>query len=181
MLQGLLLVAAAVAQTAETAGLPVAAPPAGASSVVAGQLHVDGAPFFPGGMYVHSLASADWDWMQESGINTVLTYTNGLVGEKALESNITEAKLAQMGSFLDAAAARSIKVFFSLKDLYDTHNKGADNAGIVAKIVTKFRNHKALLGWYLNDEYKPYYIPQLQARYANVSALDPNHVRKRSF
>jgi hypothetical protein len=111
----------------------------------------------------------------------VLTYTNGLVGEKALESNITEAKLAQMGSFLDAAAARSIKVFFSLKDLYDTHNKGADNAGIVAKIVTKFRNHKALLGWYLNDEYKPYYIPQLQARYANVSALDPNHVRRRSF
>jgi hypothetical protein len=166
----------------------VAAPPAGASAIVKGQLHVDGAPFFPVGMcqlwskmchrhvvnwaqrapdsaagpmhyttvvrsrYVHSLTSADWDWMKGSGINTVLTYTNGLASEDGSLSNITAAKLALMGAFLDEAAARDMKVFFSLKDLYDTHNKGQDNAGIVNTIVTAFRNHKALLGWYLNDE-----------------------------
>lgn len=148
--------------------------PAGASSVVNGTLQVDGAPFFPVGFYVHDLSSADWDWMEANGINTVLTYTNGLKTEKM--SNVTANDLATMGEFLDAAAAHKIKVFFSLKDLYDTKNKGADNAGIVTTIVTAFRNHSALLGWYLNDEYKPDYIPQLEARYQNVSRLDPHHV-----
>ena len=101
---------------------------------------------------MHSLTSADWDWMKSSGINTVLTYTNGLASEDGSLSNITTAKLTLMGEFLDEAAARDIKVFLSLKDLFDTHNKGQDNAGIVTTIVTAFRNHKALLGWYLNDE-----------------------------
>ena len=125
--------------------------PVGASSVVGGTLQVDGAPFFPVGFYVHDLSTADWEWMQVNGINTVLTYTNGLKSEKT--SKVTPGDLAQMGAFLDAAAARKIKVFLSLKDLYDMKNKGVDNAGIVTTIVTAFRNHSALLGWYLNDEY----------------------------
>eukprot|EP01043_Picozoa_sp_COSAG02_P064119 COSAG02_NODE_9280_length_2268_cov_339.242047_4_plen_347_part_00 len=148
--------------------------PVGASSIASGILQVDGAPFFPVGFYVHSLDKADWAWMETNGVNTVLTYTNGLKTEKT--SSVTADDLAQMGEFLDAAAAHKIKVFFSLKDLYDTKNKGADNAGIVSTIVSAFKNHSALLGWYLNDEYKPDYIPQLEARYHNVSSLDPYHV-----
>jgi hypothetical protein len=171
---------ASVAARASPLGLHDVAPattsdaPVGASSIASGILQVDGAPFFPVGFYVHSLDKADWAWMETNGVNTVLTYTNGLKTEKT--SSVTADDLAQMGEFLDAAAAHKIKVFFSLKDLYDTKNKGADNAGIVSTIVSAFKNHSALLGWYLNDEYKPDYIPQLEARYHNVSSLDPYHV-----
>jgi hypothetical protein len=150
-----------------------AAPPAGVSTIVGGRLHVDGAPFFPLGMYTHALDDPDWAWMKASGQNTVLTYTNGLESEIHRAS---EVNLKAIGHFLDTAEAHGIKVFLSLKDFYDAHNKGADNEKIVTTIVTAFRGHRALLGYYVNDEYKTDYLPMLEKRARLLATLDPHHV-----
>jgi hypothetical protein len=150
-----------------------APPPPGASTIVGGQLHVDGAPFFPLGMYTHALGEADWAWMKAAGQNTVLTYTNGL--PQSIH-HMSQVNLTAIGHFLDTAESHSIKVFLSLKDLYDAHNKGADNEKIVTTIVTAFRGHKTLLGWYVNDEYKTDYLPMLEKRAQLLATLDPHHV-----
>ena len=39
-----------------------------------------------------------------------------------------------------------------------------------------FRGHKALLGWYVNDEYKTDYLPMLEKRAQLLATLDPHHV-----
>lgn len=146
------------------------------SSIVDGRLHVDGQPFFPVGMYVHDLTKADWAWMQASGINTVLTYTNGWPSEAAAERNLTSADMSLTRGFLDAAHAHGVKVFLNLKDLYEIHDHAPNQPAIVTKLVTAFSTHQALLGWYLNDEYKPDYIPTLEKRKRLIESLDPHHV-----
>ena len=47
---------------------------------------------------------------------------------------------------------------------------------IVTQIVTAARNHPALLGWYVNDEYKVYYLAMLEERARLLASLDPHHV-----
>jgi hypothetical protein len=42
-------------------------------------------------------------------------------------------------------------------------------------LSTLSQNHKGLLGWYLNDEYRSDMIPTLRARYDLVKAADPGH------
>jgi hypothetical protein len=53
---------------------------------------------------------------------------------------------------------------------------GVDCDALVTKLVTAFRSHPALLGWYLNDEYKEDHLPDLLKRNALVTKLDPDHV-----
>ena len=162
---------------ASSAGANASAANTSTSAIVDGQLRVDGAPFFVVGMYVHNLAAADWAWMKAAGMNTVLTYTNGLSGEES-NKTMTPANLTTIGRFLDTAQDHGIKVFLCLKDLYPTHNKlsAAANVRIVTAIVTAVRDHPALLGWYVNDEYKVYYLPMLEERARLLATLDPHHI-----
>jgi hypothetical protein len=48
------------------------------SKIDHGRLLVDGSPFFILGAYTNDLEEVDWDWLQDSGYNTVLSYTNGV-------------------------------------------------------------------------------------------------------
>ena len=116
------------------------------SAIVGGQLRADGVPFFPVGMYTHGLADVDWAWMQAAGINTVVTYTNGLATEAV--KAVTPANLSAIGRFLDGAHAHGVKVFLSLKDFYDqaNHLGAAANEQMVTSIVEAVREHPALLG-----------------------------------
>jgi hypothetical protein len=50
---------------------------ASTSSIVGGNLLVNGQPFFEWGSYTHDLQKMDWDFLHSSGYNTVLSYTNG--------------------------------------------------------------------------------------------------------
>ena len=135
------------------------------SYILQGQLHVDGQPFFPVGMYVHDLSASDWQWAENAGLNTVVAYTNGGNSTRNL-TDVTKAR-----SFLDAAASHRIKVFLSLKEIWKSNYDSA-----VAAFVTKLREHSALLGWYVNDEFPPSRIPALEQRQKLLSELDPHHV-----
>jgi hypothetical protein len=41
--------------------------------------------------------------------------------------------------------------------------------------MLKYRSHPALLGWYINDELKPEWVPDLEAHYQWTKETDPNH------
>ena len=73
---------AALALRLSAAALLASTAGSSSSAIIAGQLRVDGVPFFPVGMYTHGLADQDWAWMRASGINTVVTYTNGLATDR---------------------------------------------------------------------------------------------------
>ena len=80
---------------------------------------------------------------------------------------------------MDAAEAKDIVVFLSLKDFYNTSSdwpRGIDFDELVTAIVTMFRDHKALLGWYLSDEAPLAMIPMLAARQRLITSLDPRHI-----
>ena len=120
-------------------------PLTGGSAIKDGRLMVDGESFFPVGAYTHDLSADDWAFLQASGYNTVLTYTNGLPHEAY---NASASAIAVTKGFLDAAQAHGIHVFLSLKDMYSFHAPaGVDCGALVTEIVTAFRAHRALLGW----------------------------------
>jgi hypothetical protein len=158
---------------AKTRSAVTIAADASGSAIVDGQLRVDGAPFFPIGFYVHALDATDWSYLAASGYNTVLTYTNGNSAVYYNESGFNSTQ-----AFLDAAEMHGIKVFLSIKDFYSERhpNSTVDFEALTTKTVNKFKAHPALLGWYINDEAKPYAVPLLTKRNALVRMLDPNHV-----
>jgi hypothetical protein len=41
--------------------------------------------------------------------------------------------------------------------------------------MAKYKDHPATLGWYINDELKPEWIPDLEAHYKWTAETDPNH------
>ena len=138
-----------------------------------GVLLRDGEPFTPFGLYVYGLNTTQWDFLEECGYNTVITYTNGCAS--CCEMQCLEHGVATTHAFLDAAAAHNISVILSVKDLYPISDK--TNSEWRA-IVEAFSNHSALLAWYMNDEMGPdeSVISMLAERNSALQAADPSHV-----
>jgi hypothetical protein len=139
-----------------------------ASTVQDGRFYVDGKPFFPFGPYVHSLSESDWQYGNRAGWTAVLTYTNGCLHTPF---NLTDEALANTTRFLDAASAHGIMVILSIKDFYPPHDEA-----LWRTTVTSFKDHRALLGWYIADEVKTVDLARVAQRAADVRALDPHHV-----
>ena len=125
------------------------------SEIKNGSLYVDGVPFFPIGIYVHSLNDTDWEWLKASGYNTVLTYTNG---RSHTPWGYNSSTFAYTDAFLRAAEAHNMKVFLSLKDYHANkyHNGSKHNfTSLITSVVTRYRRgFPSLLGWYVRDEGK---------------------------
>eukprot|EP00037_Helgoeca_nana_P018325 m.175217 g.175217 ORF g.175217 m.175217 type:complete len:278 (+) comp24399_c0_seq4:48-881(+) len=134
-----------------------------------GRVVVEGKVVFPLGTYVHDLNDSEWDYLAAAGYDHVLTYTNGHI-----DVSYNTSGWATTQAFLDAAASRKMRVILSLKDYYNETRYPDINAFVNATVI-RFRNHKGLLGWYLNDEYRSDMIPTLRARYDLVKAADPGH------
>jgi hypothetical protein len=89
-----------------------------------------------------------------------------------------EASLADM----DAAEAAGIKVAFSMKDIFfgshwcpEQITSRALEESYFKQRVADFRNHSALLTYYINDELSPLFVPQLLAHQQWLVDGDPNH------
>ena len=95
---------------------------------------------------MYGLNTTEWDLLQAAGFNTVLTYTNGC--RSCCEQQCI-ATVNTTQSFLDEAQKRSMHVLLSTKDLYPASSKTEREW---KSIVSNFRGHPALLGWYMNDE-----------------------------
>ncbi len=127
---------------------------------------LNGKPFFPLGMYMSgsNLNDRDLAIFADSPFNCLMPY--GLPGE------------AQM----DLVHKHGLKIIYSIKDFYAGTKYApkfikteADEEPAVRRFVTRFRNHPALLAWYLNDELSWTMMPRLGAHQQWVEKLDPNH------
>lgn len=136
---------------------------------------VDGKPFFPLGWYFGPGPSTpDYaghlDRVAASAFNTIMCY------------GVNSGGIDKVRAYLDAFSARNLKLIYSIKDVYEGtrwfHEPVLGFRGeeaIVRGVVSAFKDHPALLAWYLNDELPLSMRDRLDARQRLVSALDPNH------
>ena len=129
---------------------------------------VDGKPFFPIGLYVVQCTDGRYagqlDEIADSPFDTLINYAVNECG--------TGASVQQIEGYLDQLQARNLKLIFSLKDYIGHGQKDIDT---ITHKVNTFKNHPAIISWYMNDELAPERLSELQKRYKVVRDLDPNH------
>jgi hypothetical protein len=128
------------------------------------RLIVDGKPFFPLGMYWSGLKEDELRQYADSAFNCVMPYGGASVEQ------------------MDLAQSLGLKVIYTLKDAYlGSHycppsiKSEADERPYMEAKAQQFRDHPALLAWYLNDELSTDYMPRLEAHQRWMETLDPNH------
>ncbi len=125
---------------------------------------LDGKPFFPLGLYVVQYLS-DTSQLNEiadrdSPFDTLMNY------------NINNGTDAEITDYLNQLQARNLKLIFSLKD-YIGH--GQEDIDTITHKMNTFKNHPAIISWYMNDECGLEYLPELEALYQKARELDENH------
>lgn len=150
-------------------------PPPAAHIDGASRTIVRGKPFFPLGWYFGpGPAARDFrdhiDRVAASPFNTIMCY------------GINSGDADRVRAYLDYLDSKGLKIIYSIKDVFAGtkyfHEPVLGFRGeeaIVRGIVAAFRDHPALLGWYLNDELPPSMRDRLEARYRLVRELDPGH------
>jgi len=134
------------------------------------RLIVEGKPFFPLGWY-GSVNDSQLAEIADSPFNCLLAYGTDQVAKEP------------MTQFLDKLQKHGLKLVYCLNDVYPTatYLDGKDwegvrgNDAIAAAIIAAYRNHPAVLAWYLNDEIPHALVPQLTDYYHRVQRADPGH------
>ena len=136
---------------------------------------VNGKPFFPLGWYFGPGPTSKnfeqhIDRMADSPFNTIMCY------------GVNSGSTNDVRRYLDYLASKNVKIVYSIKDVYENTRwyhepvlgwRGQEN--IVRNVVSAFRDHPAVLAWYLNDELPLTMRDRLEGRQRLVSELDPNH------
>lgn len=138
-----------------------------------GGLIADGLPFFPFGFYCSGVGKLPEQEITH-GYNLIAPYQSNL------PNTYEERK-----SYMDRCAQIGMKVQYSINSLIGSgHNgaKGLDKSDeekeeILKNEIIAFRDHPALLSWYLNDEPDGQGRPPalLEKAYKLVHELDPYH------
>lgn len=140
--------------------------PARASWIDAhGRTILHGQPFFPLGMYWSVVDTNKVDHYAQGPFNCLMPY------------NAPKSR-----DLMDYCQAKGLKVIYSVKDIYSGTRwapRGikteADEVRFITDCVAKFKDHPALLAWYLNDEMPLSMLPRLTARRDLMERLDPGH------
>ena len=130
-----------------------------------GRAIVDGKPFFPLGMYWSAVTTNKIETYAKGPFNCLMPY-----------------HAPTSTDIMDLCHAKGLKVIYSVKDIYSGTRwvpKGikteADEVRYVTDRVNRFKDHPALLAWYLNDELPLSMLPRLAARRDLMEKLDPGH------
>jgi len=129
---------------------------------------VDGQPFFPLGWF-NSTNDSYLDEIADSPFNCLLNY------------GVNHVPKDRMLAYLDRARQKGLKVIYCLNDVYPTATyinswEGlSGNQAIADAVVGAYKNHPAVLAWYLNDELSPELEPKLEDYYHRIANGDPNH------
>ena len=130
-----------------------------------GRTVVGGEPFFPLGMYWSGVTSNKVETYARGPFNCLMPY------------NAPNAR-----ETLDLCHAKGLKVIYSVKDVFSGTRwapKGveteADEVRYISDRVARFRDHPAVLAWYLNDELPLTMLDRLTARRDLLERLDPGH------
>ncbi len=143
-------------------------------NLLTGGLIADGLPFFPFGFYCGSPLGTLPEEEVVRGFNMIAPY------QKNTPETISERK-----AYMDRCAQLGLKVHYALNGLIgEPHNKSRKNPltqderfELFKKEIIAFRDHPALLAWYINDEplgqSRP--VELLEKAYNLVKELDPYH------
>ena len=130
-----------------------------------GRTVVGGEPFFPLGMYWSGVTSNKVETYAQGPFNCLMPY------------NAPNAR-----DLLDLCQEKGLKVIYSVKDVFSGTRwapKGidteADEVRYIADRVARFKDHPAVLAWYLNDEMPLSMLDRLTARRDLLERLDPGH------
>lgn len=118
-----------------------------------GRTIVDGKPFFPLGMYWSVSKPYHPYQLPVIDTNSILTYAKG-------PFNCVMPYKPPTREQLDICNAHGIKV------IYPSYDR---------KTIATFKEHPALLAWYVNDEKGIEHLPDLTRRYLAVKESDPDH------
>ncbi len=141
-----------------------------------GGLIVDGKPFFPFGFYCYSpVQSTIVEEEVVNGFNMMSPY-------QKIEDNTLEERRA----YMDRCAAVGMKVHFNLLSVAGGGGVGSGRPGdlsphqkrvLLAKEINEFKDHPALLAWYVSDEPVGQGFPPepLVDMYNFIRDLDPYH------
>lgn len=138
-----------------------------------GGLIADGLPFFPVGFYCRPVLDLP-EQEVTNGFNLIGPY----------QSNLPEG-LAERKEYMDRCARVGMKVQYSVNSLVGSGHNGAkgldmtedEKLEILKSEVIAFRDHPALLSWYINDEPDGQGRPPslIERAYQAVKELDPYH------
>lgn len=144
-----------------------------------GLLTVNDAPFFP--LCLYRVPVDQWGtWLPGTGFNTVHAFQVGTARHRKTESGSIEwtTSLEEIERDMDRAAELNLKVVLDIgtyvKDIFKIM-PGEEDGRRLREIVSRFRDHPALLGYYLIDEpYERNFGPAQEAREI-IRELDPFH------
>ena len=125
---------------------------------------VDGKPFFPLGMYWSGVSQDKLDIFIQAPFNCLMPYGSP---DK---------------TGLDLCQARNLKVIYSVKDIYSGTKWApakvkteADEISWIEERVRLYKDHPAVLAWYINDELSLSMLKRLSDRQTLMERLDPGH------
>jgi hypothetical protein len=128
------------------------------------RLIVEGKPFFPLGMYWSRIDEEQLGIYANSAFNCLMPY--GMPTQEEM----------------DMAHDHGLKVIYSVKDIYHgtqycpAYIKSPDDeVPFIREKVESFKDHPALLAWYINDELPLTLLDRLAARHRLMEQLDPGH------
>lgn len=119
---------------------------------------VDGKPFFPLGLYFDEPTSEDLERLENSPFNCIMPYHRP-----------DRAKL-------DEIQKHGLYALITLQTCYNGSGAKSDEEADrqVTEIVTRLKDHPAILGWYTNDELPLSMIETLTKRRDFMEQLDPS-------
>ena len=146
------------------------------------RLIVDGKPFMPVGFYVGYISKEELKLISDGGFNCVIPYSSMSWRFGYGQRNNPAAKEKTLEVF-DFCHENNIKVIFSMANVYENVNyaikkwygvEGSEN--VMRAAVNTFKDHPALLGWYIGDEFPVARCKDLADRRNRLNEVDPDHV-----
>ena len=130
-----------------------------------GILLKDGVPFFMKGLYTGPIVQSDIATIAAAGFNTVMSYSDASLADLNILQNY------------------NINAIYSVKDAYvgsafcpPEIKTAADGIKYVTDRVKLYKDHPALLAWYINDEQPLFrYADDIKAHRDAIEELDINH------
>ncbi len=130
---------------------------------------VDGKPFLPVGMFGGGLDEAMCRRLSEAGANAVMPYFTCFARER-------------IGDQFDLAEQYGLKALFCViyqiegnVDAIRRHREAEGIDNVLKAWVDEYKDHPALLGWFISDENPLDQIPRLRDMREMINARDPDH------
>lgn len=127
---------------------------------------VGGKPFFPMGVYTSVLTEDDVRLLADGGFNCAMPYHGYRLTEKVLDI-CSEKRFMVMPNIKDFLYGER----HSWKEIPDPQTGDA----VTAELVSRIKDHPAILAWYSCDESEASAMPRLRERQKLLERLDPDH------